>query len=380
MPIETGRMAVFLHITSWPPSGNHKMAQHEEGDRQVVLFGLESGRLQVWRIEGKLQPTLLFESAQIRPIRLGEIFIEAWYEGPRGGVRINGNELPPSAEGGPVIDVATRLVSIPAGESTSHPDAIPNCQVWIKRRRSAFVSGTPRALRAGRRLKTFQEQADELFIGLQNLAAYRMAISSGRESHLGALASLLRSLVFWVNDDRPHNTYNPLLLRLAATADLPLPVYDSGTPVLPPEGVHQPVQPGQLPPYAQPAFDPNPRVYQVLDLQEYLSTQRFYFLTKRPDGTLVGKRLTYREIISEYSNTMGISHFDEDAPLFIDVFKTMSSSEQSVLELGLCGIADIVTQLGSWVLGQLVSRGLIAPLPVLPLRGTPLQSQPTQTA
>ena len=81
------------------------------------------------------------------------------------------------------------------------------------------------SLRTGRIPKTLQEQASDLLIAVNNLKVFELVRTQQRTHLVGYLAAELRSLVFWVQDDQRDGGYNPLLLRMASKADLPLPVF-----------------------------------------------------------------------------------------------------------------------------------------------------------
>lgn len=377
MPIEQGRVVMTVRIERWPPPGDREDFRHTEGDRHVVHTSHSNGRFSIWRIEGSEQPRLLFQSAPVRPAGLGEIQIEPWWDGQRAGVRINGDELPEFVPNGPTIDVAIRPAFEPTVRAIDHPDAATSCADWVQRRRGKFAS---HPVRPGKRPKTPDEQADELYVALNNLAQIRQAILAGRDAHLGFLAALLRSLLHWTKDAARDPNYSPLLLRLASWSELPLPVYDDGIVALPPAGSNPPVGPGQPTPFSPPMFELTPRVWSVVDLQQMLTKEAFYVAIPQPDGNLLGKRLSAKEIIFDFATSLGISHFDEDTPEFVDSLGGISVARLGIIPLSLCQTAATVVELGAWVLGELASRGLIAPPVHMPGPDTSQQSPPPQMA
>jgi hypothetical protein len=108
-------------------------------------------------------------------------------------------------------------------DSILHPLASAQCKKWIDNRRAKFT--TPKNLRLGRRKKTTKEQSDELRKSIGLMKDFCRQMAEGKSESLGNLATEIRALIFWKKDDVADNSYDPLLLRMASKADLPLPVF-----------------------------------------------------------------------------------------------------------------------------------------------------------
>jgi hypothetical protein len=128
--------------------------------------------------------------------------------------------------------IQTKKAFVPSGPiSFSHPDSLKACNIWIDNRRQKLSE--IRAPRSGRRMKSTAEQSRDLFIAANNLEAIAKFIQLSRQTHLiGYLAVELRSLIYWTKDKSREGGYNPLLLRMASMANLPLPVFGRKNPLL----------------------------------------------------------------------------------------------------------------------------------------------------
>jgi hypothetical protein len=226
--------------------------------------------------------------------------------------------------------------------STDRVDASQACERWILNRRAKFSS--PRLSRA--RLKTIHEQVDDLRRSVLCLKDISEQVVKGKNHLLGILATELRALVYWKKDAAREHNHNPLLLRLASKADLPLPVY-VGQSCPWPESL----------PHASVYFSPNsPRLRSIfqcdhlVDLQDWLDT-----VVMRIDG-MPNKPLTAKDVISETAYTLGSAHYDEDVSEFIAILRDMKSFEVDQLVQFLISTAGIVGDLSEWVISELRSR------------------------
>ena len=93
------------------------------------------------------------------------------------------------------------------------------------RRRTEWIEDPdriPERYKVGARPLTAEEQVHQLTEAIDSLQALAAAVAAGRRHVVGPLASLLRALLY-SRDGVP--MYNPLLLRIAARAKVPLAVY-----------------------------------------------------------------------------------------------------------------------------------------------------------
>ncbi len=82
--------------------------------------------------------------------------------------------------------------------------------------------------------------------------------------------------------------------------------------------------------------------------------------------------MSKKELLAEFANTEGLSHYDEDIPVVSDTMKGMVTNGLHAQAQILVGVTDQVGELGWWVLRELESRRLISLPPFLP-QGTSRQ-------
>ena len=139
---------------------------------------------------------------------------------------------------------------------------------------------------------------------------------------------------------------------MANMADLPLPVYyipeAQPLPSIPSLQVNY--EPGASAPRIVSMFPTD----QIVDLQESL-VSTVLRLDKSPIRTI-----TTLQLISELANTMGASHYDDDASDFLDVLQNMRTSQGDLVMMLMCQTADAIASLSEWVLSELKTRNLIS--------------------
>lgn len=177
-------------------------------------------------------------------------------------------------------------------------------------------------------------------------------ISEGHTYLLGTLAGEMRASVYWPigRDAQPSHSYNPILLRMANVAELPLPVFY--------------VPRGPMPAALGAAVkhltvDP-PRLHREFGTDDVRDLQESLVQTTIRLGPAPGKTIKALDLIKELAHTMGASHYDEDASEFLDVLHAVRISETDKATLLMCQIADTLASLSEWVLSELKKRSLIA--------------------
>jgi hypothetical protein len=238
------------------------------------------------------------------------------------------------------------------------PSATTACQKWMDNRRQKF-SGAP-VLRAGRKPKSLKQEAEDLITATDNVISLaNTIISNGQKQLIGYLAADLRALVYWTRDDRREAGYNPLLLRMASKADLPLPVFALSDPLglIPGVGgdakfLVAPVIAGLVHYSAS---------LTLMDLQEWLNTDFAVFRHDPGEPQQSERRVSFKEIISETANALGAAHYDEDISETVDTMKEFLVDNTDSLARTLSEIAGLLSQLGKWTVNSLLARGLIDP-------------------
>ena len=263
---------------------------------------------------------------------------------------INGQELQEYSPGGPTL-LLSSAPPLPDERSTDDPNASTKCQKWIQNRKSMFSgSKTPRA---GRRLKNLQEEANDLLNSTRRLRHLNEQIREGHTYLLGTLAGEMRASVYWPigRDTQPSQSYNPILLRMANVAELPLPVYF--VPDVPGPAVLGAAAVRHL------TVDP-PRLHREFRTDDVCDLQESLIQTSIRLGAGPGKSIKALGLIKELAHTMGASHYDEDASEFLDVLHAVRMSETDKAAALMCQIADTLASLSEWVLTELKTRNLVA--------------------
>lgn len=229
--------------------------------------------------------------------------------------------------------------------SIHHVDARKNCELWTKWRSNHFA-GTQREARENRRSKTIDEQLIELEDELQALEELSEQVRAGKNHMLTKVAGSLRALIYWQEKNgKLVFSYNPLLLRMAGRLELPLPIF-----TLPPDqekitDIISDINLYYSPDKASLTKDNHLQV--ILDFQEWLMMEvgEIYINSINQKRTL-----TRKDVILEAANTLGGSHFDEDIPIGLDVFKSSNFLNKNFLSSILLNASDVVCGLGEYVI------------------------------
>jgi hypothetical protein len=224
------------------------------------------------------------------------------------------------------------------------PEAASACVNWMKWRTQAY-GGQPEGPRPGRRMKSGDEQAQDLSLGVQSLRDLSRFVHEGHRHLLGHLAVELRALVYWNG-----RNYDPLLLRLAARAGIPLPVYVIPDKPRPPakEGLAIHVRRGE------PSIVKTIPTQTIVDLQQWL-TSRVLSERTAPNQGGAGelRHLTVKDLIAEVAETLGPAHYDQDVPFAIENLSRIEGPTADEVTLVLLMAASIVTELSEYVLASL---------------------------
>ncbi|APW62030.1 hypothetical protein [Paludisphaera borealis] len=347
---------IINNASSWPPAETSLVSRNQVGEGIILLSAHSDGHFSVGieTTTGESIGSADFGRVLLRGTGkcvlfytwdLNDIHLYA------GGIALQPYEP----------DVAPReieLIPLANGPSSLvHPGASQACQTWITNRAAKFGPIKPRD---GRRMKSVDEQAKDLRTSIANLRIITASISNnqGLSSLVGYLATELRALTHWENDARKDGGYNPLLLRMASKRSLPLPVYGwrdliaKKVPIArqPDFFIHNSgatlnqISPGQ----------------HLMDLQEWLKEDIVVVrLPQNPPAT-VERRLSTKTLISEASNSLGVSHYDEDVSHALSMMREMVFHNMDLLAMYLCCAAMLVADLGEWVLNDLARHSIIA--------------------
>lgn len=336
----------------WPPSRAELLCRGEANGEVFELVALMDGRFSFTTPTTK---PFISQPIDINSDRPRYILVSiAWGPSTPVSLRVSGQELLEYVNGigrcllpppNPVAD----------GISIGDPNAVSACQKWIQNRKSKFSS--PKTPNPDRRSKTTDEQAHDLRASIARMTHLRREVLAGHKYLLGTLAGEMRASVYWPKgrDTQRDSNYNPLLLRMASIADLPLPVYSIPITQPPPTSTTLPppvmnYEPGAVAPRINRVFGTD----QIADLQEVLVST---VLTLGPPPE---KTITVLKLIAELAHTMGASHYDEDASEFLDVLHNLTSSQGDQVTTLMCQTAGALASLSDWVLSELKTRNLIS--------------------
>lgn len=274
-------------------------------------------------------------------------FVLTW-NGSHLNVYIAGRLLEPYEPGQRPLIIDTGGIEEPEVLSVDHPDARATCQPWMDRRTAQF--GTPKATaREGHILKEDRDQFEELRTVVLRLQRLVEQVKAGELFLVGALASDLRALVYW--PDIPRRTYNPLLLRLAARLDLPLPIYGERF-----QPITVPMQPDVQHNDSPIRLMPITAEEELMDLQEWLAD--IVQVENLPGET---RTLSKRDLILSCATTLGAAHYDEDFPAALQQLRQLYKGEIDGVNEFIRNAAEAVAAMGTYVLQEAEKQGFGRP-------------------
>jgi len=258
-------------------------------------------------------------------------------------------DLLPNAPNVPAITLVALVM--PLDKSFANPNATAICKEWIDNRRAKFIS--PPQTRIGRKSKSVEAEAEDLRSSSLRMNHFVEGIRGGNTFLLGSLAGEMRASIYWPDgrDAKPDAQYNPLLLRMASKADLPLPVYcvPEAAP-LPPAVADTVLQVDMDTPRITAIF-PHEKIF---DLQSVLLRTLVVRSIQIPGGKISG-----RNLIRELAHTMGSAHYDPDASEFVDLLGAIIGGQGDQVTSFMCETASTLVSLSEWVLSELKQRKVI---------------------
>jgi hypothetical protein len=333
----------------WPPPELLTVYRGEHEGISLLIVARTDGRLAFTTSDATGAVVASVVSQPIVVIGIYPAMLAATWTPSKCTLQINQHPLLPDLPGIQALTVLPPK-DRPVLLSLDDPLAVTCCQKWIGNRKSKF-SGvqTPRH---DRRLKNIEEEADDLRNSISRLQEFQQQTLAGKNYLLGTLAGEMRAVVYWPprRGALPDDNWNPLLLRMASKADLPLPVYHI------PDAVETPLQKE-----AVVHLIPNKvrieRVYardQLCDLQEALTNTAV-----RIGSAATGRTINAVELIKELAHTAGAAHYDRDASEFVELMQKSFGFGYDQTTRFMCNTAVTLVSLSEWVLSQLKIRKLI---------------------
>lgn len=331
------------------------LGRHTQGKRSLELFRNPDGSIEAQYADGIAVWTL----ARTHPVEVSaraDNELNVYGSPGRYWIALESDELPAynPAVTFPLLICVREFDDPPA---LQHPEARAVCQHWIEWRAKRF--SLPLPVRSDNRPATFEEQLDQLRAAAEDLDRHCDVLDAGGPGLLAAFKGLmleLRSLVYWKEqNDRGWQSYNPLLLRLADKASLPLPVY--GVREL---GVIESSE-DAADSYlirARAAVPTRIRVdSELMDLQEWLQLPAVVTATPAE-----GKALENRSIkgVILLANVALGGHYDQDVPVILDLMRSFSRNEVHTLARFLAETGRTVAGLSRYVIEELEAAGVRA--------------------
>ena len=332
----------------WPPPQPSALFAGPVNGQPIELIALTDGR-----IELKTKSTVtsfVSQPLDVLSDRPAWASIRVAITAVHSIVEVSGQSLLPDGPNVPRLPLTSAQGLVPQEFSIYDSNKDAACQTWINNRKSKFA--TQRTPATNRRRKTIGEQAHDLIVSIYRLRALQQQVLARNSYLLGTLAGEMRASVFWKQDAQPDRSYNPLLLRMANLAQLPLPVYV--TPSVPLPRLIMQAQ-------AHVTVSHAPRIERmfvtdrVCDLQEALEST-IIRLGQSPNDRIISAS----DSISELANTMGAAHYDESASEFLDFLHQMKVADSDQLSIFMCQIAEVLASLSEWVIEELKTRNIIS--------------------
>lgn len=210
---------------------------------------------------------------------------------------------------------------------------------WVDKRKSMFTLQQEPS--KGHRLLSTEEQEEQLFKSISALEQMLHDYNAGKTYFFEPILSFLRALVYYKSGSK---NYDPLLLRIAAFKNIPLPVY-----VIPrKKGISDLSEVLDNPPViaslGMATFEPGIPNITMTDFQDYLEQP---FLVSKDE--LVSPLI----LIERAANTQSTTHYDQGTPLVLEVLKdTPLVRGQNIFKQHILSLSELVVKLGHHVLGS----------------------------
>jgi len=332
-----GTFCINVRVTAWPVRKQQLWCEQCQEGITYRVFAHPEGFLEfiVLQEEG----CVTFRSQLLKIKGSGSLKCIFVVDGEDKKLYINGNlikSLEESREESyPLIFQEEALEQVAA---FLNPKSREACKKWIAWRRKELAKLISR--NRGR-LKTEEEQIAELNYSVHSLIFLIQAFQRGNLFLLGHLATEIRALVFW-----GRATYNPLLLRIAAMFDLPLPIY-----FIPPVSTNSHALLQEAKYFFQksePCLNNHTSRHIVADLQEYLMSEALSFNT----GTR-RRVISVNELIKGIATVLGASHYDPDIPPDLDFLRGLRNEVQGEMNAMVLSVAGVIADLGIYVLEKI---------------------------
>lgn len=333
----------------WPPSTRSMMVDTTRGSESIKIFVDPDGSLEFIVANARS----VYIRQRTKPVQFrgsGMFLLDAGWKDGHTNIRINGHLVPTLIEPIRPFVIDLNQSEFPKGRSIDDPRAELVSEKWIRWRLERF--GKAKLVNSDHvRNKSFGEQVEELRNAILGLRHHIDQFEEGKKFLIVDIAASLRALVYW--EDGNSSKYNPLLLRIAARINppVPLPIYSfRKSESFEPEVVRQADLRTKNSWVS--IFQEFP-MQTLMDLQEALNSsiqiERF-----RPSlSAKQGKeyRLRGRDLIREFASTAATGHYHEHVKRDFDRMHATKVFDMPLSYQFILRIGSVVTELGEFVIG-----------------------------
>lgn len=315
MPLTRRASKLLSFPEQWPPDDDATLAAFQHMDYFVRITARRDARLEVavTSEEREIAPLM---TQPLRPVGVGVcVCVASWDDGGGIELRLNGASVLPASDTSEASrEIPLRPLRGDFGYpkytdklAFDEPRVKERCAKWVERRKEAFapapITGKKNRVALS---KDYQRRQMEGEVAHLATILYEAKAKPSIES-AGQIAASLRKLVYWPEPGK--GTYrasasnsNPLLLRLAAGAELPLPVYGMANM----SEANLSYESGTLFYGLAVSLHPSDDLCELQDLQEWLSTP---VVREFQEGN-IARRITPRELIHWCASQQGGAHWD----------------------------------------------------------------------
>lgn len=340
---EEGTIPLVASLERWPPDTKSQLHQFEEESVVVKLFAYPDGRIELM-VSTEERGIHRFESCPIEVTNDPNFLIIASWNENESTVRINGEELPSVEDEEESHKVSTK--SVESEQSIGHPEAKERCQEWIERRRERWKEDLNLSDSSPQKLKSVSEQKGDLVRAISILMDDLDRVEEENLYRLDVVLSVLRSLICGFEN------HDPLLFRMAALKNLPLPVFSIETRAMTEElseELFSMTDENWLGFHAGSDMSLVRRFEgQVLvDFQEWLEKPFTFRSTGR--GTL-----TNHDLILGHASTSSLSHYHQYTYVEVELARKAQDSSSDLLTNYFYHVGRVVQTLGRYVVHEIV--------------------------
>lgn len=323
----------------WPPENKIQILEHQLKSEEQCVASITA------HTDGHLELEVMCEGRIAAEFHSLPVVVEGnglvalagrWCEGIV-DIWINGEPLPSLEEDAQTFRIDTGNTESPEKAlSLEHPDAKEKCESKINWRSKQYLRANKLSgPQDPRRFKSIAEQEKELTNAAQILKEEIVSVEEERKLYrMDVILALLRGLVCW-------DGYDPLLLRLAAVKQLPLPVWGFKTTGITEGPIPNFRYPGSLHLSLRREFSSQV----LLDLQDWLDQPMLVDHHKN-----VTKK--NRDIIREHASTSSIAHYLQHTMESVDRLRRTQSDGFEFLTLYILKLAKVVACLCKYTIEE----------------------------